>query len=418
MDPANDQTPVVKKKILFVDDEINVLEGLKRMLHSRRNEWEMRFASSPVEALELLKHEPFNVVVSDMRMPGMDGREFFSIVMQKHPDVVRIILSGQSDRDILIKSIDLAHQFIAKPCDSDTLKAAIEGACGLKDVLKNANLRHLISKIDVLPSLPMPYLHLLEELRSPKASVDRVGRIIAQDFGMTAKILQLANSAFFGLRQRVSNPAHAASMLGLETIKALVLTVQVFKQFESSRMTTFSVENLWTHCVTTGGFAQAIAKAEGQAETFANSALMAGMLHDIGKLVLADQFPKEWEQVSREINENQTLPCDAERAAFGATHAELGAFMLGLWGLDYSITETLAFHHTPGQCSVQAFGVLACVHVGNVLEHELDESSEKCYNLIDVDYLERIHMKHRLNAWADICRIFKQDIATWMKKYS
>ena len=418
MDTSPVPSQTLKKKILFVDDESNVLDGLQRMLRNRRNEWEMRFSSSAIEALKLLEQEPFNVVVSDMRMPGMDGRQFFTIVMQKYPDVVRIILSGQSDRDILIKSIDLAHQFLSKPCDSDTLKSAIEGACGLKDVLKNENLRRLISRIDVLPSLPIPYLQLLEELRSPKASVDRVGRIIAQDFGMTAKILHLANSAFFGLRQRVSSPAHAASMLGLETIKALVLTVQVFKQFDSSHMTTFSVEDLWTHCVTTGGFAQAIAKAEGQTDSFANSALMAGMLHDIGKLVLADQFSREWEQVARDIAENNATPCDAERAAFGATHAELGAFLLGLWGLDYSITETLAYHHIPGKCSVQAFGTLACVHVGNVIEHELSESKERSHNLIDTEYLDRIHLGHRLTAWTDLCRVFKQDIAIWMRRYS
>lgn len=406
-----------KKRILFVDDEPNVLAGLQRMLRAHRDAWEMVFVNGGAQALDRLAREPFHVIVSDMRMPGMDGAQLLNQVMQRYPDVVRIILSGQSDREMILKSVGMAHQFLSKPCDADVLKATVERACELRAVLKNEALRGLVSRIDTLPSLPIPYLELLDELRRPDASVERVGRIIARDMGMTVKILQLVNSAFFGLRQRVTDAAHAASLLGLDTIKALVLSVQVFKQFDQASLQAFSVQALWEHSLGVGAFAHAIAKAERQTERFMGDALMAGLLHDIGKLVFGAKFGVEWAHAAADAAARGIALCEMERKTFGASHAELGAYLLGLWGMGYPIVEALVYHHAPGQCVAPGFSLLTTVHVANILEHEMQVTDPFTFShLVDAAYLEAVGLTARLPVWRDLCRTIEREDLQCMKK--
>ena len=313
-----------RRKILFVDDETNVLEALQRMLRSRRNEWDMRFMNRPEDALTLMASESFHVVVSDMRMPGMDGSRFLGEVSARHPDVVRIILSGQSDRESLLHTTSLAHQFLSKPCDSETLKTAIDNVSNLHELLKNEALRRMISQLDALPSLPLPYLDLMRELRSAHASVDRVGRIIARDMGMTAKILHLANSAFFGVRLRVTDPALAATLLGLETIKSLVLSVQVFRKFDLDAISFFSPEQLWEHSIVVGRLAQEMARETRRDDTFIHASLMAGLMHDIGKLVFAAKFASDWRIALSESASSGEPAIEAERRVLGAEVCTLG----------------------------------------------------------------------------------------------
>ncbi|MFQ5753214.1 MAG: response regulator, partial [bacterium] len=221
----------MKKRILFVDDEVNVLQGLQRMLRSMRNEWQMEFALCGQKALEIMSQTPFDMIVSDMRMPGMDGAELLNEVMQRYPDIVRIILSGQASKEEIIKSIGPTHQYLPKPCDAEKLKATIARAFAQHDLLKDRKLKELVSRMKSLPSLPSLYLELQKELQSLEVTMAKVGEIISKDVGMTAKILQLINSAYFGLPVHVSSAVHAAKLLGPEIIKSLVLSVQIFSMF-------------------------------------------------------------------------------------------------------------------------------------------------------------------------------------------
>lgn len=142
------------KRILFVDDDPNVLNGLKRSLWSMRKEWNMAFAPGGEEALKALEQAAFDVVVSDMRMPGMDGTQLQDEVLRRYPHIVRIILSGQSDQEMIFHSISATHQFLAKPCGGEQLKATIQRAFSLRDVLKSDSLRRLVAGMQTVPSLP------------------------------------------------------------------------------------------------------------------------------------------------------------------------------------------------------------------------------------------------------------------------
>ena len=228
-----------KRRILFVDDEPNILDGLRRMLRSMRKEFDLYFAESGKEALELMNQNEFDVVVSDMRMPGMDGAELMTEIQKRYPHSIRIMLTGQADEESTLRTIGVVHQFLAKPCDPEKLKNILLRASALHRLMIDGKLKDIVSSIDTLPSLPSVYVKLQKKIREPEASLDDIGEIISQDIAMTAKILQLVNSAFFGLYQKVESPARAVKLLGLDTIKALVLVSQIFSEIKISGRSLF-----------------------------------------------------------------------------------------------------------------------------------------------------------------------------------
>jgi HD-like signal output (HDOD) protein len=400
----------MKKRILFVDDEPKILEGLQRILRSMRQEWEMQFAGSGQEALESLSKEPFDVVVSDLRMPGMDGAQLLTEVMRLYPQIARIVLSGSSDQEIVLKSVRIAHQYLAKPCEAETLKSVVMRTCALRELLADDAVRRMVSNMDSIPSLPSLYVEIMEEIQSPNASVQRVGKIISKDMGMITKILQLVNSAFFGLRRHVSSPSQAVSLLGLDTIRALVLSVQIFTQFDSQKPSGLSLERVWKHSFLTGAFAKAIAKEEKQKQVLIDDSFMAGLLHDLGKPILSSNFSEQYGEVQAAAKDRNISLWEAEREIFGTTHSEVGAYLIGLWGLPDSIIEGLAFHHHPNKCPGQGFSPLLAVHVANVLQHQENGSeAEAVIPQIDPDYLVKLDMPNRLTVWREICRQIIQE---------
>jgi len=394
-----------RRRLLFVDDEPRVLEGIRRMLHSMREQWEISFAETGQEALDAAAAEPCDVIVSDMRMPGMDGSALLNEVRKQFPQTARIALSGQTKKEDILRAVGPVHQFLSKPCDAETLKSTISQALALRDLLADDRLRALLSQMDSLPVLPAVYEELLEELESPDASVKVVERIVSQDLGMSAKILQLVNSAFFGVRQHVSSPGQAVALLGLDTVKALVLSINVFSQFEDARVKGLSLEALWRHSMNAAGFAKTITRAESAERKTADHAFVAGLLHDVGKLVLAAKLPVEYAGALSLVKKDGPTLCEAERERFGATHAELGAYLLGLWGFSDPIVEALVFHHEPAKCSAREFGTLTAVHVANVLEHEAStEGGVGAASLLDQTYIAELGMAERLPEWQNLCR--------------
>ena len=390
------------RRIIFVDDEPKVLEGLKRMLRSMRHGWEMSFVESGAEALAALDAKHYDVVVSDMRMPGMDGAQLLTEVMNRHPQTVRIILSGYADQELVMKSVGAAHQYLSKPCDAETLKHAVGHACSLRDLLSNASLQRIVSQMESLPSLPSLYAELIQELQSPDASIKKVGEIISLDLGMTAKVLQMVNSAFFGLRRNISSPTEAAMFLGIDTIMSLVLAIHVFSQFNASKLAGFTPQALWSHSMATGLLAKRIAKAEKLGNKVAEDAFTAGLLHDSGKVVLAASLPEWYEQALTLTKTEKISLVEAEQDVFGTTHAEIGAYLLGLWGLPESIIEAVAFHHCPSQCLTQTFSPLTLVHIANALQHDPDAGNQKeGTSQLDTDFLAQLNLVDRLDTWQE-----------------
>ena len=378
----------MKKRILFVDDEYKVLDGLRKRLRGMRSEWEMEFAASGQEALEVLKGKSFHVVATDMRMPGMDGCQLLERVKNLHPQVVRIIFSEYSDKDLILNSAGLTHQFLAKPCDAQALKKTLGRACAVRELLEDESLINVISKIESLPSLPSLYQEVLEEVNSPNGSLARVGEIISTDVGMSAKLLQLVNSAFFGLPAPVSSTVRAVNLLGLETIKTLILTIKIFSQFDCAGLPSYFISSLLDHSISTGILARSIATQEDLEQNQIDQAFMAGLLHDIGKLILLDKLPSKCLEISDAVNSGDYQLWEAEQKVLGTSHAQVGAYLMGIWGFPESVVEAIAFHHCPSKCSNCSFGVLSVIHLANASEH--DGHAKNNGNRLDTDYLDKL----------------------------
>jgi putative nucleotidyltransferase with HDIG domain len=401
----NDQS---KRRILFVDDEPMVLKGLQRTLRKMRAEWEMTFASSSKEALDILDSGSFDVIVSDLRMPEMDGMQLLTEVKSKHPQVVRIILSGQVEQEATFKSLQLAHQSLSKPCDADILKHTLNKLFGLRSLLEDESIKRIVSQTETLPSLPAVYTEVINELQSKEPAVKKVAEIISTDLAMTAKILQVVNSAFFGLVRKISNPKEAVMLLGTETIKALVLSVKIFSEFNQKKFSWFNFDELFNHSMAVSMFAQTISKKEHLDQNLVNNSLMAGMFHDLGKLILVTNFQEPYQKVLTEAANTKQNLWDLECEMFGTSHAEIGAYLMGLWGLEYPVIEAIAFHHRPGKSLSNSTGLLTAVHFGDAFDRlkngPNDLNSVNGLRQLDKGYLDNLGVAARINDWQMVCK--------------
>ena len=390
------------KVLLFVDDEARVLQGLQRQLRNMRDEWNMNFLDGGRKALEFMAARPVDVLISDMMMPEMDGAELLTEVSKRHPHTVRIVLSGHAEREAVLRLVGPAHQYLSKPCDAEELRASIARAFALRDLLSNERLKQLATRIKSLPTLPALYQRLTDELRKDDASMEQIGEIISHDIGMTSKILQLVNSAFFGLPQPISSPGDAVMYLGLSTVRALVLSLQVFSQFKNPQLEGFSLEALANHCWTTAVLARRIARAESGDTKMMDQCFLAGLLHDIGRIILADGLPEQYAKVWNEAHEKHLLVWQAEQSEFGATHADVGAYLLGLWGLPNPVVEAVALQHSPALCVTTGFSPLAAVHVASAFAHEKEGSPTELIH-IEMDYLTKLGLADRIADWREVC---------------
>ncbi|NOG46653.1 MAG: HDOD domain-containing protein [Calditrichaeota bacterium] len=364
------------KQILFVDDEPHILQGLKRMLRSFRREWQMHFANSGYEALELLSNHEIDVIVSDMRMPGMDGAELLENVKNSHPNVVRIILSGQSDKEMILKSVKPAHQFLSKPCNPNELKHTIQKALDLRDLLKNENVTDLISQIETLPSLPTLYIEIIDKLNEQDSSLTDVAQIIKKDVSMTAEILKLINSSFFGFSNKISNIEQSVSLLGMNMIRTLVLSVKVFSQFPSQDQISISLDELWQHSFLVGLFTGEIVYDFTKDKELQESAFTIGLLHDIGMIILASQVPQKYKKAYDHSFINQLSISEGEYHFLGSSHAEVGAYLVGLWGFSDQVTEAVAYHHLQNTHDDEINILTLATHVADVYAQKLHNKNQ------------------------------------------
>ncbi len=392
----------MKRRILFVDDEPNILQALQRMLRPMRQEWEMEFAENAVQALARLKQQPFDVLVSDVRMPGMDGVALLKEVRKQYPQTVRLLLSGQADKEKLMQAVGPAHQFLAKPCDAEKLKISVYRCCHLTDTIFNQQIKTLVTQIECLPVLPMLYQKLIEELEHKEPSLERIGKLIESDIGMSVKILNIVNSAYFGLSKTLTSASQAVAYLGLNIIRDLVLVVKLFEQFEGTAIANVNFDRLWQHCLSVGICAKQIVQLEGGAESEANAAFTGGMLHDLGIIILASQMPGQFQQIIEQERENHSPIYNLEQDLFGISHAELGAHLLEIWGLPLNLVETVGFHHQPAKSAIREFHPLIAVHVAHGLTDSGFRGHRQSTTDIDEEYIAQIGLGDRLAEWKDL----------------
>jgi HD-like signal output (HDOD) protein len=378
-------------RIIFVDDELNVLQAMRRSLHAMRSEWHMEFVPGGAEALTALKASPADVIVSDMRMPGMDGWQLLTEVRKLYPQTVRLILSGHAEATSIMRAVGMAHQYLAKPCESAAIKSAIVQTLKLRHLVSNDQLVALVGQVSTLPSTPKAFQEILTCLQDPSGSMSDVARIVGRDVAMTANVMKMVNSAFFGARQPIISTDRAVAYLGLDTLGALVLAHSVFKSGRPTTIAGFSLEQLWSHSLQTALAARTIALCEKLSSTEAERAFLAGVLHDVGKIVFA----------TRTIPTTGAAMSSAEYGALmQAHHPEVGAYLLGLWGFPNPIVEAVAFHNIPSLAAAEGLGLAGLIHVANHLVHQRDgQTLGAVESVLEPGFLESRGLAERLPEW-------------------
>ncbi|MCP4252142.1 MAG: HDOD domain-containing protein [Candidatus Scalindua sp.] len=423
------------KKILFIDSDKNALRNLRKQLHSMQIVWDMFFVESGKDALKLMESASFDVAVSEMNMPEMNGVELFDIIIQKYPETVRIMHSENTDSKLTGASVRSSHQFLMKPCSPDIIKCTIERTCKLQDLTNNEKLKQIITGVKNLPSLPRLYNLITREMQSPDPSLAKIGTLISQDISLSAKILQLVNSAYYSLPQKITDPEQATIYLGSEVVKTVVLSNHVFSSFvEDAEMLGVDITQMWNHSMQVGVISGVIARTEQAEKDEVEDAMISGVLHDIGKLILL-KAPKKYKEIISFMDYTGSDFVDAEYAVLKTSHAEMGAYLLGLWGIPDSVVEIVAFHHGPSSlienvleaaCNssgknknistptggvlksksvneyIKGLTALASVHTANALVNKKNGSSETT-DLANIDmlYLKTLKLEDRLPIWEE-----------------
>jgi HD-like signal output (HDOD) protein len=354
--------------VVFVDDEQKILDGLRRQLRAHRQEWEMRFANSGEEALKLMAQQPADIVVSDMRMPGMTGAELLTRVQDIYPQTTRIIFSGQTDPSDVLSAIGCIHQYVQKPCDGNVLCDSIERTRLLARQLSQSSLRLAVSRLKALPPASETYHALVDELSKENANLPRISDLIASDPAMTAKVMQLVNSAFFGMPRRVDSPRDAVVLLGLTTIHSIVVAGRLFDFVSQGASQQSAISGLWQASVKIGESAARLARQSGASEKVASQARLCGLLSLIGRVVLLTSTAQLFEQVIARVGSNSSSYTEAEDVIYGATQDEVTAYALGLWGFTDQIVEAVALQSHPTLLPAgKKNDLLACVHLARAI---------------------------------------------------
>ena len=326
-------------KLMLVDDESRILEGLERTLIDRLDDADVRSFTSAAAALDAIALDPPDVLITDMRMPQMDGAALLKRVHDTWPGVVRMVLSGQMDDASALAAAPHAHQFLTKPCPADSLEEAVLRAVSLRGILACDRLRAAVGAVDALPPLPAVYLRLQNLLLDPRTSLTDITALLQTDAALVAKIMQLATSSFFG-RGPLKDLHTAVSRIGVKTLQALVLSAGVFAETGHQRLAkTANLRRLHEQALRRAHVVGAIAKGDQQA-------LLAALLCDVGLLVLAIAAPDAFDEVDARVVAGADRLA-AEHEVHGVTHPDVGAYLLGLWGLPMNVVDAVRCHHDP-----------------------------------------------------------------------
>ena len=399
---------MIPRRLLFVDPDTNALDAYKRLLKALRPTWSASYAANGREAIQIMRKLKPDAMITELNMTIENDADLLKAVQKFYPDVIRIVLSSESDAqaETILRATQSAHRFLAKPCKGEVLLANIEQAAELRKILNSRELRELISGMPYLPSLPQLYNELISAMESPMVSVADLGEIIARDVSMTTRILHLVNSAFFGLPRQVSNPREAAVMLGMNVLKSLILYVKLFFAAPDSKFPGFSLDDMWAHSSITARLSREIARDFDGNSRVQEDAFLAGMLHDVGKLLLLEQ-PQYISNIKWQQSQNADLSfAEAEYLEYSTSHAEVGGYLLGLWGLPDPVVEAVACHHRPMQISGGTSPVLAATYLANALICQAGGEEIK----FDETLLNQGNIKSMLVSWSNQAKRLHEEL--------
>ena len=391
--------------ILFVDDEVNILEGIRNSLRKHMKEWHLEFANSGEEALQFMARLHFDIIVSDMRMPRMDGATLLSIVQKMYPAVSRFILTGQADQESMLRAIPVTHQFIYKPCNPPELIALLERTCALHCRIQSEEIRHLVGAAEAIPSIPETTIKLNEILSGSQWTLSDISHVVEHDPGLCARIIQVSNSAFCGRSKEVTSIQEAVSIVGIECVQALAIANQFFAETADNQHCLKLLRSTYTK-----GFEGLVSVARFLPKHPDRAAAMtSALLRDIGIIILAmskQDVTEEDAELKAEIESVVPYQPGTEtlfemETRLGVTHSDLAGHLLALWGTPMSIVEAVTLHHTIDQSTIDPMFMVA-VHVADILAENGNQNLDKVEEALNWEFIEAHNLRSTVEGWLEL----------------
>jgi HD-like signal output (HDOD) protein len=392
---------MAENRMLIADVDPKACEEFRQALG---DSWDVVSAASDSAALAQVQKQHFNVVVANYELPQFGGAELLSRVRSIDPEALRFIAANESLKEKVMGDVVSGHQFLAIPFDRNLVKTSLERSL-TADYGMSSSLRELVGRIRTFPTIPSLYLEVVNALQSSNVTTAEIGALIAKDMAMTTKLVQVLNSAYFGLPRTITDPTEAVGILGFETTKSLIMTVKLLSQYDKVKPVYFSIDNIWRHSTAVARGAKVISLLETGSTEASGIAYTGGLMHDLGKVILAANFDTQY-HAAHDLARKQNLPLwVVEKDIFGATHGEIGAYMQGLWGMADEVVRVAAMHHSPQRANDKDFSALTAVHVANALEYEGTlETDGLPLPEVDMEYLQQIGLQDRLDVWRDAQR--------------
>lgn len=389
----------MKKNVLLVDEDTLVLKALKRSLRRFKDQCNVSYAQSAKEALAQLDQDGFDVLITEVRLKDSDSELFLRSFLKRHPSAARIVLTGYTSSDAIFKFAGLAHQLLAKPWSDQTLIETIQRADLISRMLSDIRLKQTLNLIESFPSIPSVYLELTEKLKSSEASMEEIGAIIIRDPSLTIKLLQIVNSPYYGLPMPVTDPQKAVNLLGLDIVKGFVLSSGIFKQYEQSSLVGLHIDELWQHSLKSANIVRQIAKREHLEKDIEEGSFIASLLHDVGKIIIASNFPAEHKEICMRTESDGLPNWHAEQLVLGVSHAEIGAYLLGLWGLPLTIIKAVQEHHHPNLTEHTQIDQTVLVHIANAIEKASETSPGDPVADLNAEVVARLRLGDNIAKW-------------------
>lgn len=391
------------RRLIYGDEEALALEGMRRQAQDLVEDWEFVFLTDGGQVLEHLAHDGCDVLIASASLPGVAPEALFREARRRQPDGLRILMTSPSTQDRVLPCVGLLHQAFPRTSDPNQVLAMVANALRIgAGMARFPDVKTAITTLERLPSVPKVYHELRSALEGEHATWREVGAIIQRDMGMTAKVLNLINSAFFGLQRRVESPQEAVHFLGMDVVQALVLAHGLFDQTGTLGTRRIRLEDVWEHSLRVAKGARALAAMEGLSRHQASDAFMGGLLHDVGILVLAKTFPDTYDHVVESCATKRISLVEAEREAFGLSHAEVGAYLLGLWGIQGGVLEAVSLHHAPGDLRRAAFDPVLAVHIADEFSRAASQHPVWEGTTLDQPALEALGLMDCIPGWKKV----------------
>jgi HD-like signal output (HDOD) protein len=316
--------------------------------------------------LEHLSRHACHVAIVADDLPDSGCAAVLRRVQTRYPEVIRVVLTDADGIDVF-RRVPYAHQFFKRSAPASALCGALLQCVELRDLLVRPELRALVSSSNALPAAPKLYAELIDLLADPRCSMLKVVSVLERDVGMSTRLMQLVSSAFFGMKTQITSLGACVGYLGLDAIRSLVLSAEISQLYPGS-VPGLTAERVHSRALSTSRLARRLAGSMADP----GHAFIAGLLHGVGQLVLASRAPVEFGEALEACSTRGLTQTEAELERLGATSAQVGAYLLALWGQPLEVVRAIAYQDLPEICDSERPGLATVIYLSKRLSNDAD----------------------------------------------